>query len=114
VTASGVAWLAVRSHGVADAMSEIATLDGPVVSREYHLFREGGAFYNPSRRWLNAPYARDLPRAVRIVREAGFDGFTLVGAERGVATQGAFQRVGSRRLEFLPGFDLVLTTYERT
>jgi hypothetical protein len=108
-----VAWLSVRSHGVADAMSEIARLDGPVVSREYHLFREGGAFYSSERRWLNAPYAQDLPRAARVVAQRGFDGFTLVGEERGRATVGAFERAGVRRLDFLPGFDLVLTTYQR-
>ena len=94
-------------------MTEIARVDGPVVSREYHLFREGGAFYSPERRWLTAPYAADLLRAARVIAGRGFDGFTLVGAERGRASVGAFRRAGSRPLDFLPDFDLVLTTYER-
>jgi hypothetical protein len=113
VTACGAAWLSVRSHAVADAMTTIADGRGPVVSSEYHLLREGGAFYAPERPWLTAPYDRDVPRAAQVVREAGFESFTLVGGDRGAPTLGGFERTGSRTLEFLPGFEVVLTRYQQ-
>ena len=53
VTAFGVTWLSVRSHGVAAAFETIlARDDEAVISAETHLFREGGAFYRPGAHWL--------------------------------------------------------------
>ncbi len=72
VTGAGVAWLAERSHAIADGMETlVARHDQAVISLEGHLLREGGAFYDPGRHWLTAPTTDDLPRAARIVRDAG-------------------------------------------
>ncbi len=72
VTACGVAWLSERSHAIADGMETlISRHDQAVVSMEGHLFREGGAFYDPDRHWLTATTGQELRKAVRIVGDAG-------------------------------------------
>jgi hypothetical protein len=110
-TSAGVAWLSARSHTLADAMETISRTRGAVVSTELHLLREGGAFYDVERPWLTATSDREIERAAEIVARTGHDRLTLVGAARGPASVGGFERTGARRLELLPGFEVVLSTY---
>jgi hypothetical protein len=114
VTASGVLWLSQRSHAVASAMQTIQRSDGSVlVSREAHLLREGGAFYDPDARWLTATSDGDLRRAAAIASDVHAPALRVVGvAGRPFpATIGAWSRDGRQRVEFLPGLDVVVVTY---
>ena len=114
VTASGVLWLSQRSHAVASAMQTIQRADGSVlVSREAHLLREGGAFYDPHARWLTATSDGDLRRAAAIASEVDAPALRVVGvAGRPFpATVGSWTRGRRERVEFLPGLDVVVVTY---
>ncbi|HET7719804.1 MAG TPA: hypothetical protein VFK43_07555, partial [Acidimicrobiales bacterium] len=78
VTCFGLAWLSVRSHGVANAAEALARRPEPVlVSRNAHLVREGG-WYAGEKRWLTAQGAADLAEALRVLDEAGVPSFDLV------------------------------------
>ena len=118
VTAFGVAWLSVRSHGVAAAFETIvARRDQAVISGEAHVLREGGAFYEPGRHWLTATSDRQLHEAVRIVRKAGDTEFAYVLTD-GVPAPGeidGFVRQGTQRVAFLgPGVTLEVITYRQS
>jgi hypothetical protein len=78
VTCFGLAWLSVRSHGVANAAEALSRRPEPVlVSRNAHLVREGG-WYAGDKRWLTAQGNADLAEAIRVVTEAGVPSFGLV------------------------------------
>jgi hypothetical protein len=114
VTASGVAWLSQRSHHVADAMQAIEVSDGSVVvSREAHVLREGGAFYDPDDRWLTATSGRDLARAAEIASAVGAPSMRLlaVHGRSFPRTVSGWERGGRRQVEFLPGLRLDVVTY---
>ena len=116
VTAFGVAWLSVRSHAVADGMERVlARHDEAVISTDAHLFREGGAFYEPGRRWLTAITGADLRRAAAIVSAAGDREVAVIGHQGdGLPSRlGAFVRGRAERLQVLPGEPLVVRTYRR-
>lgn len=82
VTAGGVVWLSERTHTNAEGMEQIlARHDEVLIARHAQLFREVGAFYTPSSRWLTAPSVDDLHRAVGITRESGADEFATIGPE---------------------------------
>lgn len=116
VTAFGVAWLSERSQAVAHGMEQVvARHDEAVISTDAHLFREGGAFYEPGRHWLTAITAADLRRAAGIVSQAG-DREVAVIAHEGDGLPGRlgdFVRGPAERLEVLPGEPLVVRTYRR-
>ena len=60
-------WLSVRSNTVADGMATIVGRhDELVISRQTHLLREGGAFYDADEHWLTATTDPQLRQAVRI------------------------------------------------
>jgi hypothetical protein len=104
VTAFGVTWLSVRSHGVAAAFETIvARHDQAVISGEAHVLREGGAFYEPGAHWLTATSHRQLHAAVRIVRTAGDREFAyIVTAGRPTPRElDGYVRTGTQRLAFL-------------
>lgn len=117
VTACGVAWLADRSHAVADAMEHVvARHDDVVISREAHLLREGGAFYAPDRRWLTALTDDDLTEALDVAVRSGADQVALVqvaGRPRPRALGPFTRRGGEDRVELLPGLRVTVTSYER-
>ena len=116
VTAFGVAWLSVRSHAVADGMERVlARHDEAVISTDAHLFREGGAFYEPGRHWLTAITGADLRRAAAIVSAAGDREVAVIGHQGdGLPSRlGAFVRGRAERLQVLPGEPLVVRTYRR-
>jgi hypothetical protein len=117
VTAGGVGWLSVRSHGVARAFETFAGAPEPVlVSRVAHLAREGGWFYG-EKRWLTAVGQHDLQRAVAVVERAGFSSFGLVEEHSRDSVPprslGSFSRTSVRRVSFL-GVPLDVATYERS
>jgi hypothetical protein len=117
VTVAGVAWLSQRSHAVASAMRQMETgPDTVLVSREAHLLREGGAFYRPDQRWLTAESDRELAAAVAVARDVGARRLEVVGVAGRAEPRSfdGFERAGSRRIEFLPGLDVVLVTYTST
>ena len=85
----GVGWLSVRSHTVADGMATIlARHDELLISRQPHMLREGGAFYDRSAHWLTATDDRELAGPVAVAREAGVAG---VRADRRRRPTGAGQ-----------------------
>ncbi|HEY7107532.1 MAG TPA: hypothetical protein VH986_14085 [Acidimicrobiia bacterium] len=116
VTGVGVAWLAERSHTVANGMETlVARHDQAVVSLDAHLLREGGAFYDPDRHWLTAPPDR-LADAVRIVGDAG-DTEVAVLAPAGVRLPqevAGFTRGARGSLEVRPGDPVQLAQYRNS
>jgi hypothetical protein len=80
---------------------------------EGHLFREGGAFYDPDRHWLTATTGQELRKAVRIVGDAG-DTEVAVIAPAGAplpSRLGSFARRAESGLEVRPGERLRVVTY---
>jgi hypothetical protein len=117
VTAGGLALLSQRSHTVADAVAALRYDDGSVVvSRESHVLREGGAYYDTDQRWLTATTPRDLEFAAEIASEVDAPALRLVAAHgrRIPPTIGEWQRAGRTRVEFVPGFFLDVVTYTRS
>jgi hypothetical protein len=117
VTAFGLASQFERTHAVADAMaSVVAAPEGPVISREVHVLREGGAFYTPGREWLTAARPGQLHRAVAVVAAHGDDSFRVLQfAGRRVPRRLDDYRVTNRRVvDFLPGLPLDVVTYRRS
>ncbi len=117
VTATGVAWLSARSHTAADAMGEIvARHDEVLVSRVQHLLREGGAFYEPDRRWLTATDPRETRDAFDVARRAGAHevGLVQLAGERRARAYGDFTRAGRiQRIDFVPWVPVTIATYRR-
>jgi hypothetical protein len=115
VTLGGVAWLSVRSHTVADGMRTILARDDQMlISRQPHMLREGGAFYDPQRKWLTATDDRELRRAVRVAHEAGVTEFALIGGadQAAPATLDGFVRVDRQLVPFIrPDVKLGVVTY---
>ena len=118
VTGAGLAWLSVRSHEVADAVGTVAAQPGPLVatgSGLLHFWREGGAFYTPTRRWLTAEQASQLPAAARVVAATGAPAFTLVTLDSASAPRqiGAYRAGTHQSVAFLAGLRLTLTRFTR-
>jgi hypothetical protein len=114
VTTFGIAWLSVRSAGVASGFEQIvARHDQAVISGEGHVLREGGAFYEPARHWLTTTNAEQLRRAVSILRRSGDTEFAyLVSDTRSVPAEiGGFQRVAVARVSLHSVLDLKVATY---
>jgi hypothetical protein len=115
VTLGGIAWLSVRSHTVADGMERIlARHDEMLISRQPHMLREGGAFYDPERRWLTATDDHELRQAVRIAHEAGVTEFALIGAadQPAPATLDGYLRGDRELVPFIrPDVKLGVVTY---
>lgn len=115
VTVFGVSSLLARTHRVATFMERIERRPEQVlVSTEGYLWREGGSFYTPDRRWLIAPGGEaGVSRAASIVRRAGYETFALVEVEwaaKRVSVPG-FCAIGrSDRLDFL-GSSARVTSY---
>lgn len=112
-TLLGVAWLAERSAGVADAAREVAARPEPVVVSELSFWlRELGATY-PGSRWLTAGGPDDLDRAAAIVTEAGFDEFAYLELDEGEPPDVAgFDAAGIEVTEWL-GVPFRFVTYQR-
>ena len=117
MTGFGLVWLQVRSHSVAVGIEALADRhDEAVISNEAHLLREGGAFYEPSRRWLTVTSDAELHRALRIVEGAGVHELALATDSTGPYPShlGAFERQGVQRVEFLrPDIRMAIVTYRR-
>ncbi|MEY2592258.1 MAG: hypothetical protein QOJ67_4242, partial [Acidimicrobiaceae bacterium] len=115
VTAGGVAWLSVRSHTVADGMTTIlARHDEMLISRQTHMLREGGAFYDIDRKWLTATTAPELRRAVAIAHESGVREFALIGGadQPAPASIDGYVRGGRQLVPFIrPDVKLGVVTY---
>jgi hypothetical protein len=118
VTAGGLVWLSVRSHTIADGMETIvARHDEVLISRQTHMLREGGAFYDSRHHWLTATTDAQLEDAVRIARESGAHELALVGAEgqSSPATIGGFVRGGTQLVPFVrPDVKVGVVTYHRS
>ena len=115
VTGGGVAWLSVRSHTVADGMATIlARHDEMLISRQPHMLREGGAFYDVDRKWLTATTGVELREAVKIARDSGVREFALIGAadQPAPASVGGYARGGRQLVPFIrPDVKLGVVTY---
>ena len=114
-TAMGIGWLSVRSNTTADGMATIvARHDQLVISRQTHMLREGGAFYDANRHWLTATTPAQLRDAVRIAEKSGATEFALVGGEDQAppSTLGGYTRGATERVPFIrPDVRLRVTTY---
>jgi hypothetical protein len=114
VTGVGLVWVAQRSDRVVAAIGRLpADPATVVVAGEGHLFREGGAFYDPERRWLTARDPADLRRTAGVAAGAGATRLVVV-VPRGwdaPPALGSYVRHDRRPFAYLPGFDLVVATY---
>jgi hypothetical protein len=114
-TLAGVGWLSVRSNTIADGMETIVGRhDQLVISRQTHMLREGGAFYDVDQRWLTATTPDTLREAVTIARRAGVTEFALVGGldQPAPATIGGYHRGGRQVVSFIrPDVKLGIVTY---
>jgi hypothetical protein len=114
-TLAGVAWLSVRSNTVADGMATIvARHDEMLISRQPHMLREAGAFYDGHDKWLSATDDAQLRDAVAIARDAGIHEFALIGGsdQAAPASIGGYRRGGRELVAFIrPDVKLSVTTY---
>ena len=116
VTAFGLAWLSVRSHGVAGAGTALAERQEDVlIAPDGFVAREFGATYG-QRDWLAAGTPDDVRFAVDVAAASGAETFALVVVEP-TTPPPDFDGwiVGpSDPLAFLTGTDFVVTTYCRS
>jgi hypothetical protein len=114
VTAFGVGWMGVRTHAVDSAMREVAARREPmVVSTWSHLFREGGAYYTPERRWLTAETREQLDRALEIARAEGLSPIAIVSVGPNAVDPGpAYETTQVERIEFFDDEPLTVTVVE--
>ena len=100
VTATGVVWLADRSHSIDAYFEELVRRPEEVVLvRNGFFVREGGAAYT-DRLWLTAVSDDDLDRAVALVRRSGAASFGVLDNQPSapVALHGAELIETSRRV----------------
>jgi len=116
-TLAGIGWLSVRSHTIADGMATIVGRhDQLVISRQTHLLREGGAFYDSRQHWLTAATDGQLREALRIARASGATEFALIGGgdQPMPRTLGGYARGGTQLVSFVrPDMKIAVTTYRR-
>jgi hypothetical protein len=114
VTAFGVGWMGVRTHAVDSAMREVAARREPmVVSTWSHLFREGGAYYTPDRRWLTAETREQLDRALEVARAEGLSPIAIVSVGPNAVDAGpAYETKQVERIEFFADEPLTVTVVE--
>ncbi|MET0421285.1 MAG: hypothetical protein ABW073_06245 [Acidimicrobiia bacterium] len=113
VTGFGLVFSVERSHDVARAMEVVVRSGAPVISREDHVLREGGAFYTPTAHWLTAENASELRRAVSIVATTGAPKFEVLqfhGRAKTPAFDG-YRATEMSSVEFVPGVLLDVITY---
>lgn len=114
VTAAGLAWLSVRTHDLARVEAVVAAEPNPVVTTDFpHFFREGGAFYTPTRRWLTAETPHQLPGAARLLARLDTPTFTLLSLQASQAPPrlGPYVRGAARELPLFSGNTVHLTQY---
>jgi hypothetical protein len=115
LTAAGVVFTVQRADVVASGMDAlVARHDQVVISRRPNLLREGGAWYRPDRRWLNAATEADVVRAVGIARRHGATQLAIVdlAGSRVAPSVGGFRREpGSERIVVRPGEQLQVVSY---
>jgi hypothetical protein len=117
VTASGVAWLVVRSHDVAQTVATLDHRPEPViVSGLYHLAREGGATYG-DHRWLTLSPGPGggPPDAARVLAAADVDRFASVQPQdqRPLAVPG-YTAGATSDLRLFDGVHLRVTSWRRS
>lgn len=118
VTLGGIAWLSVRSHTVAQGMETIlARHDDMLISRQTHLLREGGAFYDVDRKWLTATTPEQLRQAVAIAAESDTAEFAVIDSPDQAEPRrlGTYERGGTQLVPFIrPDVRVAVTTYHRS
>lgn len=115
VTAFGLAWLSVRSHGIARAGDELAArTEDVLISPDGFVPREFGATYGDVD-WLAAGTDDDLRFAVQVAGESGADTFGLVSVDltSPPPTFPGWTTGSSDRVALVTGTDLRVTTYCR-
>jgi hypothetical protein len=117
VTALGVAWLGVRSHGVERFFDDVVERAEPVViSRNAFLLREGGAA-TVGERWLSVRDEETFTEAVDVARAVGEQRFSVLewGGEAPPpeALPGDTREVDRVKLRFVD-VPVGLVTYEFT
>jgi hypothetical protein len=114
MTAFGIGWMSVRTHAVDSAMSQVAVRDEPlVISTWSHLFREGGAFYTPERRWLTAETRPQLDRALQIAEAEQLWPVAIVSVGPNPVDPGvAYRTMRVEHIEFFDDQPLTVTVVE--
>lgn len=115
ITAYGLVWVAVRTHGAADAGRQLAGRPEPV------LIAAGETGFVPRefvadasvKRWLAADDRDELDDAVQIVADVGYREFGIVelGGHRSDRSIAGFALVGVHPVPFLPGAPLQVASY---
>jgi hypothetical protein len=117
VTAGGLVWLSVRSSTIAEGMATIVDRhDEVLISRQTHLLREGGAFYDSRRHWLTATTDSQLQDAVAIAKRSGARELAMIGGEDQASPRaiGGFTRGRTQLVSFIrPDVKVSVTTYHR-
>ena len=111
----GVSWMVIRTHAIDDAATQIAARPEPmVVSTWSHLFREGGAYYDPERRWLTAETREQLDRALEIARAEGLDTIAIVSVGTNAVDPGpGYETVRVDRIEFFADEPIIVAVVQR-
>jgi hypothetical protein len=117
VTTCSILFLADQTRSIANGIPRLAApRDALVVSTEVHLWREGGAFYDPGERWLAAGTGAELRAAARVADRHGLARMLVVSAT-GTSlprSMGPYERVGVvEHLEVLPHGPLQVVEFRR-
>lgn len=127
VTMLGFGWLAVRTHGVAEAGDLlVARPEAVLISPEGFPPREFGATWG-AKRWLSTLGRDDLPGAVSngrndlrapvdIVRRSGEPSFAIVAGatDHPFPDFPGFREVSRSTVPFVPGSEFTVISYVRT
>jgi hypothetical protein len=115
VSVFGLAWLAQRSHEIADAADRLqARPEAVLVSPNGFVPREFGATYG-DKKWLSSGNPDDLRFAVDVVSRSGEPTFALVDLDTSGEPPSfpGWRETGSELVPFLGGVDFRVTSYER-
>jgi hypothetical protein len=112
VTLFGAELLRVRSHAIGESAAALAQGDVVLVTQQHHIFRETGSLAS-ERRWLTADDDAELQAETAALRDAGIIEFRLVEVDRptGTTFEGFAATNDVTTIPYLPGHQLVLTTY---
>jgi hypothetical protein len=95
----------------------LARHDDMLISRQTHLLREGGAFYDVDRKWLTATTPEQLRQAVAIAAESDTAEFAVIDSPDHAEPRrlGTYERGGTQLVPFIrPDVRVAVTTYRRS
>ncbi|MEO6989248.1 MAG: hypothetical protein ABI239_11435 [Aquihabitans sp.] len=117
ITMFGLVWMSVRTHHVADAAVVLRDRGDQVVvaSRTAGFLPREFTPAIAERRWLMTTSDADLVRASEVVTATGDQDFAVLFVEGAELPEriGSYRRGAEEVLQFVPGANLLIVTYER-